>query len=292
MYWKMKKGKILVVDEDAANLASACKSLDAAGYETTPCKSGEEVLKLLEKQRVDLIIMDIALFGMDGFETCRRIRKRFPIDDLPVIFLTAKEDEASVMNGFRSGGSDFVCRHFFPEILLARVNVHIRMAQTLRKIREMSLTDDLTQTYNRRHALFTLREWFSRCKRYGTHFALIYIDLNAFKQVNDLFGHQAGDMFLCSVVAAVRKVLRESDMLFRMGGDEFMILCPNTEKEGANICVDRMSLEVSKIAIASRMASFAYGVVHSSDDYGSVDDMLHAADDAMYLCKSRMETQR
>src|SRR5574344_1319232 len=164
------------------------------------------------------------------------------------------------MNVFCSVCIDFVCRNFFPEIFFARVYVHILIAQALRKIREMSLTDDLTQTYNRRHALFSLREWFSRCKRYGSHFALIYIDLNGFKQVNDLFGHQAGGMFLCSVVAAVRKVLRESDMLFRMGGDEFMIVCPNTEKEGANICVDRMSHEVSKIAIASRMAYKRNGI--------------------------------
>jgi diguanylate cyclase (GGDEF)-like protein len=227
--------------------------------------------------------------GMNGYETCRQIRKKFPIDDLPIIFLTAREDATSVIEGFKAGGSDFVCKNFVPEILLARVAVHIRMAQTLRTIREISLTDDLTQTYNRRHAMFTLREWFARCSRYGTHFALIYLDLNDLKCVNDRHGHQAGDLMLRSVVTAIKRVLRESDMLFRMGGDEFMVLCPDTDMDGALTCVNRMIEGVESITIVDQSASFAYGIVHSTDNYKQMDDMLHAADDAMYICKARMK---
>jgi two-component system, cell cycle response regulator len=285
----MAEGKILVVDDNPTNLQVVGDFLNEAGYVASLSKSGEAALKFLETRHVDLVILDVMMPGMNGYETCAQIRKRFPIDDLPIIFLTAREDAKSVIEGFNVGGSDFVCKNFVPEILLARVAVHIRMAQTLRTIREISLTDDLTQTYNRRHAMFTLREWFARCTRYGTHFALIYLDLNDLKRVNDRHGHQAGDLMLRSVVAGIKKVLRESDMLFRMGGDEFMVLCPDTDKEGALICVDRMSESVKAITIVDQTASFAYGIVHSTDNYKQMDDLLHAADDAMYVCKARMK---
>jgi diguanylate cyclase (GGDEF)-like protein len=166
--------------------------------------------------------------------------------------------------------------------------VHIRLSRSLRYLRDISLTDDLTGAYNRRHGMYSLREWFARSKRYGTHFSLIYFDLNGLKQINDDYGHQAGDLLLRAVVSACKKLLRESDMLFRMGGDEFMVLCPDTDKRGAFICAERMQEAVKAVTIVDKSASFAYGVAHSSDDYREMDEMLHSADSAMYDCKKKM----
>ena len=266
--------------------------LSHVGYSVVTCTSGEEALERLEHERVDLVLLDINMPSLNGFEVCLRIRQMYALDDLPIIFLTSREDSDSVTKGFHSGASDFISKSAIADILLARVNVHIRLSRTLRFLRDISLTDDLTKCYNRRHAMYTLREWFSRSKRYGTSFSLVYFDLNGLKLVNDKYGHQAGDLLLRSVVGVVKKLLRDSDVLFRMGGDEFMVLCPDTDRQGALTCAERMQNAVSGITIVDQSVTFAYGIAHSSEDYKDMDDMLHSADASMYECKKQMHRGR
>lgn len=284
----MLEEKILIVDDSAETLQQMQELLTQVGYNVATCNSGEEALDYLDKERVDLVLLDINMPSLNGYEVCLRIRQRYALDDLPIIFLTSREDSDSITKGFHAGASDFVSKTSITDILLARVNVHIRLSRSLRYLRDISLTDDLTGAYNRRHGMFSLREWFARSKRYGTHFSLIYFDLNGLKQINDDYGHQAGDLLLRAVVSACKKLLRESDMLFRMGGDEFMVLCPDTDKRGAFICAERMQEAVKAVTIVDKSASFAYGVAHSSDDYREMDEMLHSADFAMYECKKKM----
>lgn len=288
----MVEEKILIVDDNVEMLDKTSEMLSHVGYSVITCLSGEEALARLEQERVDLVLLDINMPSLNGFEVCLRIRQMYALDDLPIIFLTSREDSDSVTKGFHSGASDFICKSAISDILLARVNVHIRLSRTLRFLRDISLTDDLTKSYNRRHAMFTLREWFSRSKRYGTNFSMIYFDLNGLKLINDQYGHQAGDLLLRSVVGVVKKLLRESDLLFRMGGDEFMVLCPDTDKSGALICAERMQEAVGGITIVDKTVTFAYGVTHSSEDFKDMDDMLHSADAAMYECKKKMHSSK
>lgn len=285
----MIEEKILIVDDGNEVLERTMKLLNKVGYQVEPCTSGEEALERLDKERYDLVLLDINMPTLNGFDVCLKIRQRFALDDLPVIFLTSREDPESISHGFHVGASDFVSKSVMDEILLARVNVHIRLSRSLRFLRDISLTDDLTGCYNRRHAMFSLREWFSRSLRYGTHFSMIYFDLNGLKTLNDKYGHQAGDLLLRSVVNVCKDLLRESDMLFRMGGDEFVVLCPDTDRKGAVICAERMQEAVKKVTIVDKTATFAYGVAYSGDGYKDSDDMLHVADAAMYECKKKMK---
>ena len=284
----MVEEKILIVDDNEEVIEKTRSLLVEVGYDVTSCPYGSEALEFLADNQVDLVLLDINMPNLNGYEVCLRIRQRYALDDLPIIFLTSREDSDSITKGFHAGASDFVSKTSITEILLARVNVHIRLSRSLRYLRDISLTDDLTGAYNRRHGMYSLREWFARSKRYGTHFSLIYFDLNGLKQINDDYGHQAGDLLLRAVVSACKKLLRESDMLFRMGGDEFMVLCPDTDKRGAFICAERMQEAVKAVTIVDKSASFAYGVAHSSDDYREMDEMLHSADFAMYECKKKM----
>jgi diguanylate cyclase (GGDEF)-like protein len=288
----MVEEKILVVDDNAEVLEKTRNLLSQVGYSVIMCHSGEEALALLNKERVDLVLLDINMPSLNGYEVCLRIRQSFALDDLPIIFLTSREDPDSITKGFHAGASDFVGKHSPTEILLARINVHIRLCRTLKYLRDISLTDDLTQSYNRRHAIYTLREWFSRSKRYGTHFSMVYFDLNGLKAVNDKFGHQAGDLLLRAVVKACKDLLRESDVLFRMGGDEFMVLCPDTDRAGALICAERMQKAVGDITIVDQKVSFAYGIAYSGEVYKDMDEMLHSADASMYECKKKMHAGR
>ena len=288
----MMEEKILIVDDDESESKKNSSILTEVGYEVIVCKSGSEALEYLNHNPVELVLLDVNMPEMNGYEVCLNIRKQFPLDNLPIIFLTNQENEASVTHGFQSGASDFVCKSSAPDILLARIAVHLRLTRSLRNLRDISLTDDLTGAYNRRHAIFSLREMFARSKRYGTQFSLIYFDLNGLKRINDEHGHMAGDLLLRSVVSVCEKLLRESDMLFRMGGDEFMVLCPDTDKRGAFICAERMQEAVKAVTIVDKGASFAYGIAHSSDDYREMDEMLHSADSAMYECKKKMHGER
>jgi len=288
----MIEEKILIVDDSAEVLGKNRELLSQVGYNVVTAHSGEEALDILNRDNFDLVLLDINMPSLNGYEVCLRIREDHALDDLPIIFLTSREDSDSITKGFHSGASDFVSKMAPTEILLARVNVHIRLSRTLRYLRDISLTDDLTQSYNRRHAMFTLREWFSRSKRYGTHFSMIYFDLNGLKTINDKFGHQAGDLLLRSVVKVCKDLLRESDVLFRMGGDEFMVLCPDTDKKGAFICAERMQKAVGGITIVDQKVTFAYGIAHSAEDYKDMDDMLHSADASMYECKKEMHAGR
>lgn len=284
----MVEEKILIVDDNAEVLGKTSDLLTRVGYKVICISSGEEALEFLNENQVDLVLLDINMPSMNGYDVCIKIRQRYALDDLPVIFLTSREDSDSIANGFKAGASDFVSKSAVSEILLARVNVHIRLSRSLRNLRDISLTDDMTGCFNRRHGMFSLREWFSRCKRYGTQFAIIYFDLNGLKSTNDRYGHQAGDLLLRSVAKAVQGMLRETDLLFRMGGDEFMVLCPETDKKGAIVCAERMQKAVTEITIVDKQASFAYGIAHSSEDYKEMDDMLHSADVSMYKMKQKM----
>ena len=288
----MIKEKILVVDDSAEALEKNKELLSQVGYDVVVAYSGEQALELLENEEFDLVLLDINMPSINGYEVCLRIRQTHALDDLPIIFFTTRGDSDSITKGFHSGASDFISKDAPAEILLARVNVHIRLSRTLKYLRDISLTDDLTQSYNRRHAIYTLREWFSRSKRYGTPFSLIYFDLNGLKAINDKFGHQAGDLLLRSVVKVSKDLLRESDMLFRMGGDEFMVLCPDTDKKGAFICAERMQKAVGGITIVDQKVTFAYGIAHSAEDYKDMDEMLHSADASMYECKKQMHAGR
>ena len=288
----MVEEKILIVDDNAEVLEKTEGLLSQVGYSVVPCTSGEEALEILNKERFDLVLLDINMPSLNGYEVCLRIRQTFALDDLPIIFLTSREDSDSVTKGFHAGASDFVSKSALFDVLLARVNVHIRLSRTLRFLRDISLTDDLTGCYNRRHGMYTLREWFARSKRYGTPFSMIYFDLNGLKTINDKYGHQAGDLLLRSVVNSCKKLLRESDILFRMGGDEFMVLCPDTDKRGAFICAERMQESVKGVTIVDQTVTFAYGIAHSSEDYKDMDEMLHSADTSMYECKKKMHGER
>ena len=288
----MVEEKILIVDDNAEVLEKTEGLLSQVGYSVVPCTSGEEALEILNKERFDLVLLDINMPSLNGYEVCLRIRQIFALDDLPVIFLTSREDSDSVTKGFHAGASDFVSKSALFDVLLARVNVHIRLSRTLRFLRDISLTDDLTGCYNRRHGMYTLREWFARSKRYGTPFSMNFFDLNGLKTINDKYGHQAGDLLLRSVVNSCKKLLRESDILFRMGGDEFMVLCPDTDKRGAFICAERMQESVKNVTIVDQTVSFAYGIAHSSEDYKDMDEMMHSADTSMYECKKKMHGDR
>lgn len=285
----MEKAKVILIDDNPSVLRLNGEFLERSDYEVELFTSGAPALEAIEKGGVDLVLLDLNMPDMDGFAVCKKIREMYSLEELPVIFLTCREEFAVVEEAFKVGASDYVSKMTPVEILLQRVNVHVRLLRAMREIRLISLTDPLTKCYNRRHAMFTLREGIAREKRYGTSFSLVYLDMNGLKKINDSAGHLSGDSLLCRFVESLRSVLRSSDMLFRMGGDEFMALLPDTDLEGAVVCAHRMECAAKSACPECGEFPFAFGTVHSKEENSTADEMLLVADERMYRCKERMK---
>ena len=221
--------KIAVVDDDALTLKVAGHILSKNGMTITAFRSGKDLLDHITDSRMDLILLDILMPEMDGFETLGRLRqieKDLGLDETPVIFLTA-ESETDVENkGFEVGVSDFIRKPFDSEILLRRVENVLSKQDQINRYQKEASTDQLTGCLNKASA--SERIAFEMGKRSGF---LMMTDIDSFKLVNDIYGHDAGDQVLRAFADIVRQHIKETDILGRVGGDEFALYAPSFSSE-------------------------------------------------------------
>jgi len=224
---------ILVVD-DAPEILECVHGLFAAEADVLFATSGQEAMELAYIHPPDLILMDIVMPGMDGYETCRRFREQASSADLPLIFLTALGAEEDEAKGLALGAIDFIHKPFNPEILQAKVRNHL-LAKVQQDIyKSQALRDQLTGLPNRRHFDDTLIKEWERGVRGCTELAFLMIDVDRFKAYNDHLGHLEGDRCLAQVAAAMEAALpRRIDFLARYGGEEFAAILPATSLLGA-----------------------------------------------------------
>ncbi|MCP4220389.1 MAG: response regulator, partial [bacterium] len=187
------RARILIVDDNPENLQVLGKTLREEGYKLLAARSGMQALTSVKKKKPDLILLDIMMPEMDGYEVCRRLKQDPQTDRIPVIFLTAKSDTADMVKGFELGGVDYITKPFVKEIVFARINVHIKLKSALEKLEEMSVTDELTGVFNRRYAYIILEKYIASAKRERKNFVLCYIDIDHLKTINDTYGHSKGD---------------------------------------------------------------------------------------------------
>lgn len=283
------KPLILIVDDSQININFCKKILGKNGYATDSCKSGEEAIEYLEKNSPDLILLDIVMPGIDGFEFCE-IKKNIPdMADIPVIFLSAKDDEESIIKGFKSGGVDYITKPFRTQEMLARTKTHIDLKKAKEQLVLMATTDVLTGLTNRRFFMERLSIEFERVQRYESLYTILMIDLDFFKRVNDTFGHMAGDTVLKKISEILQNGLRCTDLIGRIGGEEFAVILPETElpqslqiAERLRKSVDQLPVEVDgdKIRI-----TISLGASQSNIADTEMDDALIRADSALYSAK-------
>lgn len=283
------KPLILIVDDSQININFCKKFLGKNGYATDSCKSGEEAIEYLEKNSPDLILLDIVMPGIDGFEFCE-IKKNIPdMADIPVIFLSAKDDEESIIKGFKSGGVDYITKPFRTQEMLARTKTHIDLKKAKEQLVLMATTDVLTGLTNRRFFMERLSIEFERVQRYESLYTILMIDLDFFKRVNDTFGHMAGDTVLKKISEILQNGLRCTDLIGRIGGEEFAVILPETElpqslqiAERLRKSVDQLPVEVDgdKIRI-----TISLGASQSNIADTEMDDALIRADSALYSAK-------
>lgn len=280
---------VLIVDDNRTNSTFCEKLLSRSGYETAVCSSGEEAMDFMGKNTPDLILLDIVMPGIDGFQFCDQLKRTPRLKDTPVIFLSAMNDETSIINGFKCGGVDFITRPFRAQELIARTRTHIELKKAKEKLLTMAVTDELTGLFNRRYFMNRLNQEFERVKRYESIFTFIMIDIDYFKRINDTHGHLAGDCVLRNAADIMKKSLRLSDTVGRIGGEEFAILLPETEIEYGVEIAERLRKKIDESELdfecKSLKLTISAGISDSDSGDLTVDAVLNRADMALYSAK-------
>ena len=256
------KGRILIVDDSPTNLEGLFDYLTDASFEVLLARDGESALQTVKSTYPDVILLDIIMPGIDGFETCHRLKANELTKDIPVIFMTALSQTAVVVRGFQLGAVDYIIKPIQKEIVLARVTTHLTIqklqrslqkqnAQLQREIKQrqkaeaslqdanqelqrLATIDGLTQIANRRRFDECLSLAWRISIREQMPLSLLLCDVDCFKLYNDSKGHQAGDECLQQVAQAIKRaVKRPADLVARYGGEEFAVILPNTDITGA-----------------------------------------------------------
>lgn len=252
--------KVLIVDDTADNVKIAGKILEEEGYDLYITDSGIDAERLAENTVFDLILLDIMMPKQDGFTTCSNIRKIPEYTSVPIIFLSARIDIDSILKGFELGAVDYIRKPFNPQELKSRVKTHAelriyrqqleqrntQLEKALLKIEEIARTDDLTSLLNRREMVRIFEYENYRTTLSKHEFALIMLDIDLFKSINDKYGHLAGDHVLQRLARQLQKSCRRQDYISRWGGDEFLILLPEITVDGAKAVAEQIRSDIER----------------------------------------------
>ena len=261
--------------------------------------NGLEGFKILLNKKIDVVLCDVEMPGMDGFKLMSMVNTRQELQDIPIILLTSHEEMGTKVRALEQGASDYLTKPFSPEELLARVKVQLKikalqdnLKEKNQLLEELSRTDALTELYNRRHMMTLLASEFDRSRRIGSPFGLLMVDLDHFKQDNDSYGHLQGDKVLQSTSWEIRAVLRQYDSAARFGGEEFALLLPEANLEGAVVVAERLRESISRIEFSGEFEALkitaSIGVAAIPDArVHSVEDLIRLADDALYAAKEQ-----
>lgn len=287
------KTSILVVDDNSTNLQVLGIILQEAGYKVSLAMNGIQALDYAKKKFPDLILLDMMMPEMDGLEACKHLKKDDATRNIPIIFITALVDSESIVNGLNAGAVDYITKPFVKEEVLARINVHIKLRKAMTKLEEMSVTDEMTGIYNRRFAYHILSQQIKLAKREKDSFSVGFVDIDNLKIVNDTYGHAAGDRLIKTVVESLRHEVRESDYIFRMGGDEFLILFPRATQIEADNVIQRIKHKLKEQEVEEAPIEFCCGFSeYHPDSEMTVDDLITKADSCMYQEKMKKKKEK
>lgn len=293
------RGRILVVDDNQDNVEIIATRLRFRGYEILEASDGNQALSLLRDKPPDLILLDVMLPDIDGYEISRRIKGDETLPFIPIILVTARDSTQDKVAGLDAGADDYLTKPInFPE-LEARVRSMLRikrlqdeLEEKNRELERLSISDGLTGLFNHRHIHGLLDEEFERANRSGDPLTVAMFDLDHFKSVNDNYGHQAGDRVLQQFADILRNTARDIDRIGRYGGEEFMVILPETELAQGAVFVERVRREVARHAFhigreePLRMTVSAGVATHPSEFVGSPETLVRLADEALYAAKA------
>jgi len=303
----MSKAKILLVEDNKIQAAVIREFLEKNGYGVIWAENGMSAFRAAKTERLDLVLLDVVLPDIDGNEVCRWLKLNEDTRVIPVIMLTDKKTTPDKVAGLEAGANDYLPKPFDEGELNARIYAQLRLKQQhdelklknqrleemLAQMETLATVDSLTGLCNRRHLESVLEKEFKLSTRYGFPLSCIMIDIDHFKAVNDLHGHMEGDLVLQEMARLILTTIREIDIAARWGGDEFILLIPNTPKESARQTASRIRKAVSGhrfTGLGEQVITISIGIAGLPDpSIDSQKKLVHAADLAMYETSKKTE---
>ncbi|MBL8793968.1 MAG: diguanylate cyclase [Planctomycetia bacterium] len=311
------QSRVLVVDDNGMNRLLLGQHVTQLGHQPLGVENGRKALDLLQGERFDLVLLDVMMPEMDGHAVLHHIKGTAELREIPVIMISGLDEIETAARCIEAGAEDYLVRPFDPVLLRARVTATLekkqlrdlekqyleellRLKQELaernsaleeanRKLEQAAFTDVLTGLPNRRFALEHLMHFWATSGRYGHPLSCLLLDVDHFKKINDTWGHDRGDLVLAQLAGVLRETLRVSDIVCRLGGEEFIVLCPLTDLSDAQRCGERLRAAIE--AFAFRGAGFeqrvtvSIGVATRTLAMDHPDELLKAADRAVYAAK-------
>jgi len=289
---------ILVVDDTKENVEILIELLSER-YDVMVALDAKSGIDIVKEERPDLILLDIMMPEMDGYEMCEILKSDETTQTIPIIFITAKTDEKSIEKAYDIGAVDYVSKPFKPKELLARVKKELKVQELIfeledsqKRLKELSLIDHLTKLYNRRYFLQTSEHIFELTKRKGDALSVMIMDIDYFKNINDTYGHATGDKVLIYFSNELKHLSRKSDIVSRWGGEEFVMLLQDTDSTGAWLISEKIRIAIENLVIPLEdkkelkcTVSIGCTQVNILSDY-TIEDSLSRADGALYEAKS------
>ena len=278
--------RILIVDDMPPNVKVLTAWLGSEHYVVSTAANGFEALAKIEAEAPDIVLLDAMMPGLDGFETCRRIKDDPATAHIPVIMVTALSEVDDLVRGFDAGADDFLIHPVDGRALIARVRSQLRRKRNNERVLEEALVDPLTGAFNRRYFDAHAPRLAARCRAARKSLAVLMVDVDTLKQVNDTHGHGAGDRVLKEVVNRAKFALRPLDLVARMGGDEFAIVMPETNLAAAIQIAERLCSRIGEAPIEGVAVTVSIGAAASRpDEEEALDTTLQRADAALYDAK-------
>jgi two-component system cell cycle response regulator len=289
----MPVATILLVDDERSVRGLVRALLKSQDHAVVEAENGVQALELVSQVQPDVILLDIEMPGLDGYGVLAALRARSDLADVPVVFLTGRTTTDDVILGLSRGAHDYLRKPFDEGELLARVSAALRVKRLQDELRRrnaeldvVSRTDVLTGLHNRRHLEESLRQLTSQARRYGQPFSIVMFDIDRFKGINDEYGHGPGDDVLRTIARRLQGSVRESDVIGRWGGEEFLALLPMTDLDGARTFAERIRAMIDWAEVVID----GVGTVHVTTSAGcaagtDMGELLLRADEALYAAK-------
>jgi diguanylate cyclase (GGDEF)-like protein len=281
---------VLIVDDSPSNIRVMAAVLQER-YRVKTATSGQQCLDMALRHKPDLILLDIEMPGISGYETCRELKDMSETRDIPVIFVTGRDNIEDEEMGLRIGAVDYITKPIRPVILSARVDTHVTLKRQQDRLLQLAMHDQLTGLYNRHYMLEMVDQRLSRARRHNTPLSLLIVDLDHFKRINDTHGHIVGDQILEQVSALLNQQCRTEDTVTRFGGEEFLILMEPCSLNQAHYKAEVMRHQISELMPSGIEVTVSIGAAEFSDSDTNFNDMLKRADDALYRAKANGRNQ-
>jgi two-component system cell cycle response regulator len=298
------KAKILLVEDDPLQANVAKEYLESSGYEIIWAENGKTAIKLAKTQPIDLILLDMMLPDLNGNEVCRWLKLNEDTKGIPIIIVSIMGSTKEKVTGLEAGAEDYLPKPYNEIELNARIYACLRtkalqdelrdknrqLEEVLLKVEQLAITDPLTKLFNRRRFETTLENEFKRTMRYGSANSCLMIDIDHFKKINDEYGHHVGDVVLKEISEVIKDCIREIDTVARWGGEEFIVLLPETKKEEA-LKVAKRILDViagHSFSQITRQITVSIGLASVPDpSIDTAEKLIQTADFVLYEAKSK-----